>query len=241
MIELTNVSDDPHLFGQKRRLLDGASLSLPKGRYALLSATPELHRTLIDVLAGLRPPQQGLVRHEGLVSWPVGRMGFVRGKLNGLQMTRFICSLYGMELEPCVDFLTGIMSDPEFLTRRIALWPSYVKLEYTFSLSLVPEFEILFVDYQMPLEESRFSRLWQSLFEERLVGRTLVFSCGRSEQLLDYCTKGLIYEDGRLWIDDDLEQCIQRYPVRQSRIEQTGGGEGASFAESPEEGGDLFF
>jgi capsular polysaccharide transport system ATP-binding protein len=245
MIELTNVTDSPHLFGQERLLLDRASLILPKGRYALLSATPELHRTLIDVLAGLRPPRQGRVRHEGLVSWPVGRVGFVRGKLNGLQLTRFICSLYGLDPEPCVDFLTGIMTNPEFLSRRVALWPTYVRLEYTFSLSLVPEFEIFLIDYMMPIEESRFSRLWQSLFEERLVGRSLIFSSQRPEQLLDYCTKGLIYEDGHLWIDDDLEQCIQRYPLRQSRTEQSGtsGGEDADSgdaAESAEES-DLFF
>jgi capsular polysaccharide transport system ATP-binding protein len=243
MIELANVTDDPHVFGEHRLLLDGASLSLPKGRYALLSASPEIHAPLIDILAGLRPPRHGLVRHEGLVSWPIGRMGFVRGKLTGLQMTRFICSLYGVTLRPCMEFLTGIMTSPEFLSRRIETWPAYVKQEYTFSLSLVPMFDIFFVDHVMPLEESRFSRLWRTLFEERLVGKSLILSNFREDQLLDYCTKGLIYEQGHFWIDNDLEQCIQRYPLRQSRAEQSGSGEGGDDGESLEsaEGDGLFF
>jgi capsular polysaccharide transport system ATP-binding protein len=222
MLELAKVTDEPHLFGEQRLLLNDVSLDLPRGRYALLSATPELHKALIDVMAGLRPPNRGVVRHDGLVSWPMGRSGFARGKLTGLQMTWFICSVYGVQLTPCIDFLTGLMTAPEFLRRKFEDWPRYVLKEYVFSISLVPEFDIFFVDSMMPIDESRFSKLWQSLFEEQLAGRSLIFSCARENQLMDFCTKGLIYEDGRLWIEDDLEQCIQRYPLQESRAEESG-------------------
>jgi capsular polysaccharide transport system ATP-binding protein len=236
MLELGKVTDEPHLFGEHRLLLNDVSLDLPRGRYALLSATPELHKALIDILAGLRPPNRGVVRHEGLVSWPMGRAGFARGKLTGLQMTWFICSVYGVQLTPCLDFLTGVMTAPEFLHKKLEDWPRYVVQEYVFSISLVPAFDIFFVDSSMPIDESRFSKLWQSLFEEQLVGRSLIFSCPQVSQLMDFCTKGLIYEDGRLWIEDDLEQCIQRYPLRESRAEEPGdsGDEQADDADSEE-------
>jgi capsular polysaccharide transport system ATP-binding protein len=226
MIELTNVTDEPHIFGEHRLLLDGANLTLPQGRYALLSSSPEIHPALIDILAGLRPPGHGSVRHDALASWPIGRMGFVRGKLSGFQLTKFVCSLYGLDSLACLDFLSGIMTAPEFLPKRVAEWPAYVRQEYMFALALAPDFQIFFIDHVIPIEESRFSRLWVSLFEEILVGKTLVMSNYRKDQLMDYCTKALIYEHGTFRIDDDLEQCVQRYTLRQSRAEQSDGGGG---------------
>jgi capsular polysaccharide transport system ATP-binding protein len=219
MITLENVRDDPHLFGEHHVLLDGANLRLPRGRYALLSPSPEYHPALINILAGVRRPRRGFIRHSELVSWPIGRGGFIRGKLTGVQMAKFVCSLYGMDATECVNFLGDIMTSPEFLDRRIFEWPRYVRQEFTFSLALVPAFEMFIIDAPIPFEDTRFSRLWRSLFEERLVGRGLIFSTFREEQMLDYCTKGLIYEDGRFWIGDDLEQCIRRYPLRPSRAE----------------------
>jgi capsular polysaccharide transport system ATP-binding protein len=226
MIQLSNVTDEPHIFGDHHLLLESANLTLPHGRYALLSSSPEFHTALVDILSGARPPGHGVVRHDALASWPIGRGGFIRGKLNGFQMTRFICAVYGVDSLACIDFLSGIMTSPEFLSKRILEWPSYVRQEYTFSLPLAFNFEIYFIDQAIPTEASRFSRLWRSLFEERLFGKTLILAGGRGEQLLDYCTKGLIYEHGTFRIENDLEQCIQRYTLRQSRAEQPGGGGG---------------
>ena len=241
MIELRNVTDRPHLFGQDRLLLEGANLILPKGRYALLSETPELHPALIDILAGLRPPRYGYVQHERQASWPVGRMGFVRGKLTGVQMSRFICSLYGVDFHTCMDFLNGLLTSPEYLTKRIMDWPAYARQEYTFGLSLVPSFEVFFVDTVMPADKSRFSRLWSSMFGDLLVGRGLILSSYSVDQLMDYCTTALIYEEGGFRLDDDLEGCIARYPLRRSRADQSAatGPDDAELEESA--AGDMLF
>jgi capsular polysaccharide transport system ATP-binding protein len=219
MITLERVGDDPHLFGDRHVLLEAVDLKLPRGRYALLSSSPEFHPALINILGGLRQPRRGFVRHSELVSWPIGRGGFIRGKLTGVQMTKFVCALYGLDAFECLNFLADLMTTPDFLDRRIFEWPGYVRQEFTFSLALVPAFEVFIIDALIPNEDTRFGRLWRSLFEDRLVGRGLILSTFREDQMLDYCTKGLVYEDRRLWIGDDLEQCIRRYPPRQSRAE----------------------
>ena len=224
MIHLTNVTDEPHVFGEHRLLLENANLTLPVGRYALLSTNPEFHAPLIDVLAGARPPRHGTVQHDALASWPIGRGSFVRGKLNGFQMTRFICSVYGVDSLTCLDFLSGIMTSPEYMSKRIMEWPSYVRQEYTFTLPLAMDFKIFIFDQALPIEESRFSRIWQSLFETMIAGKTLIMSSSRKEQLVDYCTKGLVYENGTFWIEDDIEQCLQRFTLRHSRAAQPDGG-----------------
>ncbi|WP_095090570.1 ATPase [Mesorhizobium sophorae] len=241
MIMLENVLDVPRIFGDSHVLLEDASLVLPIGRYALLSANPEYHPALINILTGLRTPRRGFVYRTGFISWPIGRAGFVRGKLTGIQMTKFICSLYGIDYTACLNFISEIMTAPEFLQKRIAEWPSYVRLEYTFSIALVPAFDMFVIDANIPIEETRFSRLWRSVFEDRIVGNGLILSTFREDQLIDYCTKALVHEQGKFWIDDDLEACIRRYPPRQSRAEQPSGEglDGADFGDSAEADGLL--
>lgn len=233
MILLDGVTDAPILFGRRRALLSDASLFLPQGRYALLSGNPEYHRALIDLITGLRPPHRGLVRHEGLVSWPMGRMGFIRGRASGHQMIAFVCALYGIDPAACVDFVSDLITNPDYLAESMEHWPPYMRQEFGFALALAPAFDIYVVEGAIPFEPCRFTRLWQGLFEERVIGRTLILSTYRQGQMTDYCAKGLIHERSGFRIEDDLDRCIERFPARQSRSESgeaPGSGAGDAFA-----------
>ncbi|MBN3849458.1 ATPase [Paraburkholderia sp. Ac-20342] len=225
MIELNGVTDAPHLFGVRQPLLEAVDLGIPHGRYALLSHRPEFHRAIVDIISGLRPPREGFVEHQGRVSWPLGRQGFVRGKATGLRMIEFVCALYGMESTPCVALVSDLLTSPEYLLRPMEHWPLYVRQEFSFALALAPDFDVYVVEGAIPFEACRFTNLWLALFEERLVGRTLLLSTYRHQQMMDYCTKGLVYEQQGLRIDDDLEECIRRFPHRRSRSESGAQGE----------------
>lgn len=224
MIHLYGVTDEPFAFGSRQPLLTDADLDLPVGRYALLSPTPERHRQVIDVLCGLRPPRSGFVRHEGNISWAIGRQGFVRGKANGLNTIQLLADRYELDANETADLVADLITEPQWLAKPMEHWPLYIRQEFTFALALAPAFDIYVIEGTIPFEPCRFTRLWLALFEERLVGRTLVFSSYRQNQLADYCFKGLVYERSALRIEDDLDQCIIKYPPRRSR-DDSGSGE----------------
>jgi capsular polysaccharide transport system ATP-binding protein len=234
MIHLNGVTDEPYAFGNRQPLLANVDLDIPVGRYALLSPAPELHRQIIDVLCRLRPPRQGFVKHDGSVSWAIGRQGFIRGKANGLHMIEFVCDVYELDASDTIEFVSDLISDPKSLARPMEHWPLYVRQEFSFALALAPAFDVYVIEGAMPFEPCRFTRLWLALFEERLIGRTLVFSSYRQNQMADYCLKGLVYERSSLRIEDDLEECIRKYPPRRSRSESGSAGEdlfGSGFGE----------
>ncbi|MDI3440378.1 hypothetical protein QLG07_12990 [Erwinia sp. V90_4] len=216
MIHLTGVTDCPRVFGERKLLLSNVDLVLAPGRYALLSSKPECHRPLLDVLAGIRPPQRGLVQHRGLVSWPMGRQGFIRGKGSGLKMVRLVCNLYGLDVHSSIDWLADLMTHPEYLSRPMADWPLFMRQEFSFALALIPDFDIYLVDGAMPFQPCRFTRLWRALFEKRLANRTLILSTYRHSQMTDYCTKAMIYERNGLRIEENLTDCIGKFPARQN-------------------------
>ncbi|MGB6243195.1 MAG: ATPase [Castellaniella sp.] len=230
MIQLNGVTDEPYVFGRRQALLADASLDIAVGRYALLSPVPEMHRHLLDVLCCLRPPRQGFVRHAGKVSWAIGRQGFIRGKATGLSMIDFVSEIYETDADATYELVADLLSDPKCLAQPMEHWPLYVRQEFSFALALAPAFDVYVIEGSMPFEPCRFTRLWLALFEERLVSRTLIFSSYRQNQLADYCFKGLIYEHSALHIDDDLDQCLIRFPPRRSRndsgthADESGGG-----------------
>jgi len=206
-------------------LLSDVTLDIPIGRYALLSRTPEFHRPVIDVLCRLRPTRHGFVSHDGRVSWPIGRQGFIRGKATGLRMIEFVCALYGCDADAAVELVADLISNPEYLSRPMEHWPLFVRQEFSFALALAPAFDVYVIEGAIPFEPCRFTRLWLALFEERLIGRTLLLSTYRQNQMADYCLKGLVYERSSLRIDDDLDASIRRFPARRSRSESAAGGE----------------
>lgn len=235
MIQLDRVTDAPRLFGSRRTLLTEATLSLPQGRYALLSRRPEMHRALIDVLTGLRPPTAGTVHHDGLVSWPIGRQGFIRGRPSGHQMIALVCALYRIDASACTELLSDLVTSPDYLAAPMQHWPMYMRQEFSFALGLAPPFEIYVVEGTMPFEPCRFTRLWQALFEQRLVGRTLILSTYRPQQMTDYCVKGLVHERRGFRIDPELDRCIEQFPSRRS-----GGGGGDGDGDDGGVGGAFF-
>lgn len=219
MIDLFSVSDHLEVFGRRVTLFERVDFHLPAGRYALLSQQPEFHKPVIDVIAGLRPPRQGRVEISRSISWPIGRPGMVRGAVTGLAIIDLIGDLYDVDRDHAGEFVTMLVSRPEYIGQPMETWPPYVRQEFIFALGLVPEFDIYVIDSPMPFEESRFTRLWQALFEERLVGKSLILSSPRPKQLLDYCAKALVYSDAGLVVEHDLEQWIERSPSRPAREE----------------------
>lgn len=219
IIRLDSVTDRLQLFGEQVELFSNVNFHLPPGRYALLSESPEYHRAVIDILSGVRPPLAGRVDILAPMSWPIGRTAMVRGRATGAAVMDLIAGLYGLDSGETAEVINLLLSRPDYLDKPMSAWPPYLRREFIFTLGLVPEFDVYVIDGMIPFEESRFTRLWQALFEERLVGKSLILASPRQKQLLDYCSKAIVYADGALQIKSDLENVIERYPVRPERAD----------------------
>ncbi|WP_371747503.1 ATPase [Caballeronia sp. Sq4a] len=233
MIRLHAVTCSSTIAGSRAPLLSNADLDVAQGRYALLSRTPEAHRALIEVLAGLRRTRHGFVEHRGRVSWPLGRQGFIRGKANGLRMIEFVCALHGLPAKAAIELVADLITCPAHLELPMEHWPLATRQEVSFALALAPDFDVYVVDGALPHEASRFARLWRALFDERLVGRTLILSTYRRQQMADYCVKGLIYEGSSLRIDADLDECLRRFPPRRANGESVASADGNGLDAAP--------
>mgnify|MGYP001767401079 CR=1 FL=1 len=217
--------------GAPRQLLIGVSMQIPVQRYALLSQDPTLHRALIDLLAGLRPPTVGRVWRTGVCSWPIGRSGFVRGRLSGWQAVRMVARLYGLDEDLCRWTVAETLSQPELFDTRLDLWPPSARQELVCLVPLLPQFDIYIADGPLPVRRDRYTTLWRALFAERVKGRMLVLSTSRLGEVSEHCDVALVLEGGVLRIETNLDDALLRYPLRLAPVEERRTVEGDDDAE----------
>jgi capsular polysaccharide transport system ATP-binding protein len=211
MIELRDVFDTPTVAGEERCLALGVSMSIPRGRYAVVSRDPLLPRPTIDLFAGSRPPRRGVVYRSGVCSWPIGRPGVVRGRLTGVQIVAFIARIYRLDAILCACVVKDAMTNPRLLNERVEYWPLPDRIEFGLLLALLPKFDIYVVDGNLPYRNDRFSRLWTLLFDERIANATLIVSATRTAELKVLCDRAIIIQHGDIWIEKDLAHVLSQY------------------------------
>jgi capsular polysaccharide transport system ATP-binding protein len=214
MIVLRNIVDRPRVQGRRADLAKGVNLVIPNGRYALLAKDPRLRRPAIDLLAGSRLPAQGNVYRHGLVSWLIGRAGFARGKVKGFHLIALIARLYSLDLPFCEAIIAELMTNPRFLGEPLDRWDAPTRFEVMHAIGLLPRFDIYLIHGSLPALQDRFHRLWRPLFEERIEGRTLILLTTRAAEAEEYCDKAIVLRDGQIFVDEEIDQAVRRYPPR---------------------------
>ena len=106
MIRLIGVTKSFYNAGVETRVADDINLSFPSGKIVgLLGRNGAGKSSLLRMMAGTMRPTSGQVQVEGRVSWPVGFAGGFHGDLTGLQNTRFVARIYGVDSDQLADFV----------------------------------------------------------------------------------------------------------------------------------------
>ncbi|MEM6308041.1 MAG: ATP-binding cassette domain-containing protein, partial [Pseudomonadota bacterium] len=104
MIRLQNLCKTYRIKGQMTRVADDITLTLPsRTSIALLGRNGAGKSSLLRMIAGTMDPDSGRVISRGTISWPVGFAGSFHGDLSGVQNTRFIARIYGVDTDALLD------------------------------------------------------------------------------------------------------------------------------------------
>ena len=125
MIELRNVCKTFVLNGNRKIIADGISAVFPpRTAVAILGRNGAGKSSLLKILSGALEPDSGEVLSQGTVSWPIGFSGSFHPELTGLQNTRFIARVYGVDTDELVDFVRHFaeLGDHFYLPTRSRRW-----------------------------------------------------------------------------------------------------------------------
>lgn len=213
MLEFSNVSKSFWTGTQRKVILDRASFRVELGNsVGILAPNGTGKTTLINMMAGLEKPDEGEIRRECRISFPLGFMGGVIGKLSAMENSRYIARLYGLDPDYVEAFCRWLCGLEEYFDQPLGTYSSGMKSRFTFALLLALEFDIYLIDEGMPSStDVEFNRKAGEILRERLRTTTIVVVSHQPETLEKYCRSAGVLMNGQLHMFDTLEEARQLY------------------------------
>jgi capsular polysaccharide transport system ATP-binding protein len=209
MIRFEQVSKRFRLKGGDKVILHDLTLTLPRGRsLALLGRNGAGKSTLLEMIAGSIKPDRGRIVRDARVSFPLGFAGSFHKDMTGRQNLRFVARIYGVDVEALTEYVADFAELGRFLDQPLRVYSSGMKARLAFGVSMGIRFDVYLVDELTAVGDQAFKDKSRQVFKERLRDADVIMVSHSMNQLRQYCDCGLVLENGRLEVYDDLEDAI---------------------------------
>ncbi len=216
MIRVSHVSKTLVSSGIGRVVADDVSFIIPSsGAVALIGRNGTGKSTLLKLIAGTMRPDAGHVDVNGSVSWPVGFAGSFHGDLSGLQNTRFVARIYGVDTDALAAFVEETSElGPQFRL-PFRTYSSGQKARLAFAISMGIDFDTYLFDEVTSVGDAGFRDKSEAMLADRLQNRAALVVSHNLPMLARMCDAAVTLEDGRAEWFDDVDEAVQ---VHRSRM-----------------------
>lgn len=213
MLEFESVSKSFWTGSQRKVILDRASFRVELGNsLGILAPNGTGKTTLINMMAGLEKPDEGVIRRECRISFPLGFMGGVVSRVSAVENSRFIARLYGLDPDYVESFCRWLCGLGEYFEQPLGTYSSGMRARFAFALLLALDFDIYLIDEGMPgSTDAEFNRKAGELLRERLRTTTVIIVSHQPATLEKFTRQAAVLRDGKLHMFNTLEEAKQLY------------------------------
>lgn len=135
MLEFESVSKSFWTGSQRKVILDRASFRVELGNsLGILAPNGTGKTTLINMMAGLEKPDEGVIRRECRISFPLGFMGGVVSRVSAVENSRFIARLYGLDPDYVESFCRWLCGLGEYFEQPLGTYSSGMRARFAFEI-----------------------------------------------------------------------------------------------------------
>jgi capsular polysaccharide transport system ATP-binding protein len=194
-------------------ILDNASFKLEPGQsLGVLAPNGTGKTTLINMMAGLEKPDEGEIRRDCRISFPLGFMGGVVNKHSAMENSRYIARIYGLDPDYVEAYCRWLCGLGEYFDQPLGTYSSGMRARFSFSLMLALDFDMYLIDEGMPAStDVEFNRKAGDILRERLRTTTVVIVSHQPETLQKFASEAAVLMGGQLHMFDTLEEAKQLY------------------------------
>ncbi len=213
MLEFDNVSKSFWTGTRRKVILDRASFRVELGHsIGILAPNGTGKTTLINMMCGLEKPDDGRIRSNCRVSFPLGFMGGLVGKLSANENARYIARIYGLDPDYVSAFARWLTDIEEYFDMPVGTYSAGMRQRFNFSLLLALEFDVYLIDEGMPqTTDANFNRRAGSVLFDRLRNATVVIVSHQPATIEKFCRSAAVLRDGRLYMFESLDEAKQYY------------------------------
>jgi capsular polysaccharide transport system ATP-binding protein len=213
MLAFENVSKSFWTGTQHKVILDDVSFKVDVGTsLGILAPNGTGKTTLINMMAGLEKPDDGEIRRECKISFPLGFMGGVVNKVSAVENARYIARLYGLDPDYVESFCRWLCNLDEYFDQPVGTYSAGMRARFCFSLMLALDFDIYLIDEGMPSTmDAEFNRKAGEILQERLRTTTIVIVSHKPKTIEKFARSAAVLIGGKLHMFDTLEEAKQLY------------------------------
>lgn len=204
MIRLSNVSKTYFTQGVETTVAQNVDLVFPTGRaVGLLGRNGAGKSSLLRMIAGTMRPTGGQIDIGGTVSWPVGFAGSFHGDLTGLQNTRFVARIYGVDSNQLVDFVEDFAELGHHFRLPFRSYSQGMRARLGFAMSMGIAFDFYLIDEVTSVGDAAFREKCEIMLTDRLASAGAIIVSHNLGFLKRVCDAGVVIENGFAdWFDD---------------------------------------
>ena len=218
MILLEDVHKEYVLNGRHKVVADGINAVFPgRTSVALLGRNGTGKSSLLRMIAGTMDPDRGRVVSDGTISWPVGFGGSAHPELTGLQNTRFVARIYGVDSDELVESVREFAELGDHFYLPVRSYSSGMRSRLAFGLSMGIHFDTYLVDEVTSVGDAAFKTKSEDVFMERMAMSGAVMVSHSMDMIKRMCTEGAVIEEGKLTYYTDIETAVEHLLVNVRR------------------------
>jgi len=212
VIEIENVVKRYSTRNGKVTILDDINIKISAGeRIGILGRNGAGKSTLIRLISGAEHPNSGRITRGMSVSWPLAFGGAFQGTLSGFDNLRFICRIYGVQVEDTIAFVQDFSELGRYLREPVKSYSSGMRARLAFAISMIVEFDCFLIDEIIAVGDARFNDKCNiELFQKR-ADRAMIIVSHQAGYIRDHCTRAAVLENGKLRVFKDVDEAIVVY------------------------------
>lgn len=216
MIVFENVTKSFRVGERRKIILDRASFAVTAGRpLGILAPNGTGKTTVINMMAGIERPDEGVIRRSSRVSLPLGYMGGISNRHTGSENARRAAVLHHADpdiIESFTDWMAGI---GQHMAMPTGTWSQGTRARFGFSLMLAFEFDFYLIDEGMPVTtDAAFNKRAMQVLQQRLACGTAVIVSHMPEVIEKFCGRASVLRNGVLTHYPDLASARRAYDYR---------------------------
>lgn len=212
MIVLENLTKSFATKRGKHMIANDLSAIFPTGEsVALLGRNGAGKSTLLKLIAGTIRPTAGRVLSTGTISYPVGFQGSFHPDLTGVQNTRFVARLYGVDTDSLVDFVEDFAELGGHFRMPLRTYSAGMKSRLSFGVSMGIPFDTYLVDEVTSVGDGAFRHKSVQVFDQRRETAGAIVVTHSPQMVKRLCTMAAVLEQGNLHFYEDLDAALDHH------------------------------